>query len=196
MNRSFFSAREIYVKLASIYRDKMTSYEPYTIMRWCAEVLTDFIKDPSGTLETSIELGKPVNKWLALPPNIFSISRVYDATSGSLVSFSHQGDRLLFGDNDINREIKIDCRILAMDNDGFPMLPRGYEKACEAYCEYNMFKPDFMEGRINGQQWSEIVNTKDWEIEAASRSWDQIDDNEAKEIMNAQVNIGYKLLRK
>ena len=50
-------------------------------------------------------------------------------------------------------------------------------------------------GRINGQQWSEIVQTKDWEIEAAARAWDELDANEVKKIMDAQVNIGYKLLR-
>lgn len=192
MDKSFFTSREIYVRLASKWRDRMTSFDPYTIMRWCSEVVTDFIKDPSGTVSVTIEYGKPSSNTLDLQQSIARINKVYDADSKELIPYSHQGDRLLFSSSDANRNINIDCQVYLMDEDGFPYLPRGYEKACEAYCEYNMFRPDFMDGRINQAQWAEITQTKDWEIEAAARAWDEMNENAIKELQSVLVHPGYK----
>jgi len=192
MDKQFFSSREIYVRLTSIYRKKIIEYEPYTIMRWCCQVVSEFIKDGSGMVERTVDLGKPINKMLQLPMDIFKLEKVYSTSTGTIVDYSHQGDYLLFSDDLSITDISCYYTAFMIDDDGFPLIKRGYETACEAFCAYNMYKEDFMEGKINGQMWSDIVNTKDWEIEAASRAWDEVNDNFFKKIQSAQVNIAYK----
>lgn len=195
MNKSFFSSREIYVRLTELYRKKMAEYSPYTIMRWCSEVVADFIKDPSGTIEKTVDLGKPVNNMLLLPAGVFKIDKVITTSTNTLVPFSHQGDYLLFSEDYKNTEISCVYQSFVIDDEGFPMIKRGYEKACESFCVYQLYREDFMDGKIDGLRWGDINNTKDWEIEAAARAWDEMDENEVSDIHKAMVNPAYKAYR-
>ena len=76
------------------------------------------------------------------------------------------------------------------------MIPRGYEAACKAYCVYNMYKEDFLSGLIDGNRWRSIESDKDWEIEAAARAWDEINENAVDSINSINVNNAYKSIVK
>jgi len=192
MDKSFFSSREIYVRLASKFRRKMSEYDPQTIMRWCAEVNTEFIKDNSGMVERTINLGIPNNNMLGIPYNVFKIERVFVTDSTSLVEYSHQGSYLLFNEKYNNTAISLYAKCYLTDDDGFPLIKRGYEKACEAFCVYQMYNEDFLEGKIDATRWQDINNTKDWEIEAAARAWDEVNDNFMKDMLDINTSMASK----
>lgn len=192
MNKSFFSSREIYVRLASLYKHKMAEYDPYTIMRWCTEVITDFITDDSGMIDKIAELGIPVNNMLPIPIGLFKLEYVFITGSNTKISYSHQGDYLLFAEQYSNTNISCYYHSFVFDDDGFPLIKRGYEKACEAHCIYNMYQEDFMEGKIDINRWKNIEYTNDWEIEAAARSWSEVNDSFVKDVLDAATNVAYK----
>ena len=191
MDKGFFSAREIYVSLANKYRRKILEYDEITIMRWCAEVAAILLTDERATIDVVAHMGPPVNLQLSIPDHTIKIERVYATDTGNLVEYSHQGSYLAFAKKYEFTDISIHIKKLILE-DGYPLIPRGFEKACEAYCIYNMYHEDYLDGRIDGQRWQDISNTKDWEIEAASRAWDNINDNEVKEINRIMANVGYK----
>lgn len=197
MNKSFFSANEIYLSLAGVHRKKIAEYDKVTIVRWCVEVITDFIGDPGGRLERTAILGTPKNKMLHIPAIVIArLKRVYDVNTNKNVEYSHQGDYLVFSDNYLDKSIGIEYDSFALDDDGFPMIPRGYEAACKAYCVYNMYKEDFLSGLIDGNRWRAIESDKDWEIEAAARAWDEINENAVDSINSINVNNAYKSIVK
>lgn len=191
MDRGLFSAREIYASLASTYRRRITEYDEITIVRWCADVTAILLTDERATVEMVADMGMPVNLQLPLPAGLVHLERVYATNTNALVSYSNQGSFLAFEPKYEFTEISIHYRQLIME-DGYPLIPRGFEKACEAYCIYQMYHEDYLDGRIDGQRWQDISNTKDWEIEAASRAWDNINDNEVKELNKIIANSGYK----
>lgn len=46
----------------------------------------------------------------------------------------------------------------------YPLILKGHELACEAYCKYKLFEEDIMYGKINGEL---LIQTRDQEILAA-----------------------------
>jgi len=192
MNNKFFSSNEIYARLSANHPHKMSEIERYTVMRWCAEVQTELLKDPSGLERMVVELGKPHNLMVRIPMAVSKIERVYSRSSGRVIGYNTNGEYIFVSQYDRDTEVMMDCYTFPIDDEGFPMVKIGYEQACEAYCVYKMYHEDFLEGKMNGQQWGDICQTKDWEIGAALRAWDEVDDTFVKEVQNAMVNVGYK----
>lgn len=191
MDRGLFSAREIYASLASTYKRKIMEYDEITIIRWCSDVVAILLTDERAAVEVVADMGMPVNLQLPLPDGIVQLIRVYATDTNALVPYSHQGSYVYFEPKFEFTNISFRYRQLMIE-DGYPLIPRGFEKACEAYCIYQMYHEDYLDGRIDGQRWQDISNTKDWEIEAASRAWDSINDNEVQAINKIIANSGYK----
>lgn len=188
----YFSSQEIYARLASIYRKKMAEYDQLTIMRWCAEVMTEIITDPDNfTLVEGHVLGTPVNLLVQLPLNIIRVDRVYDYDTTKLMHYQQIGTYLSLNSADYDKTVVIDYRAIPVDENDFPLIREGFEKACEAYCTHNMFLEDFIEGLIDINRWKVIETNKDWEIEAAARAWDNVNDNYVNELMKVMINQGY-----
>lgn len=191
----YFSSREIYARLSSIYRKKMAEYDQLTIMRWCAEVVTEIVKDPENFYPVyGHVLGKPKNLLVQLPMNMTRIEKVYDASSKSLVQYVHQGSYLSLNSSDSDREIAMDYYAIPTDENGFPYIREGFEKACEAYCTYNLFMEDYMEGKIDANRFQVLDMNKDHELNAAACSWSGVNVNYVKDLMSVMVNQGYKIM--
>ena len=191
MDRGLFSAREIYASLASTYKRKIMEYDEITIIRWCSDVVAILLTDERATKEMVADMGMPVNLQHALPDGLVQLIRVYATDTKALIPYSHQSEYVCFEPKYEFTNISFHFRQLMIE-DGYPLIPRGFEKACEAYCLYQMYHEDYLDGRIDGQRWQDISNTKDWEIEAASRAWDSINDNEVQAINKIIANTGYK----
>lgn len=192
MNIQYFSASEIYARLSAEHKGKMSEYERYTIMRWCAEVQTELIRDPSHMTFRKISIGVPKNMMVRVPMEVSKIERVYNGDTGSLLQYSFNGEYVFLSERDKDVPVALDCYTHVLDDDGFPMIARGLEKACEAYCLYKMYHEDYLDGKINGQQWQDISNAKDWELAAAANAWDEVDDSFVQDVMDAMVNPAYK----
>lgn len=192
MNLKYFSSSEIYARLTSVHRKKMDEFERFTIMRWCAELQTELLRDPSGMEFKTIELGKPVGLMVRVPMEVGKLEKVYNRDTGKCIDYNSNGEYLFLSEHDAFTIVQIDAYIHPIDEDGYPLIRVGYEKACEAYCVYQMYHEDYINGTIDGQRWNDISQTKDWEIGAAERSWMGVDDSYVKKIHQTMVNTGYK----
>lgn len=176
---------DIYMRIISTYRSKGQELSPVQVMRWCSEVITDYLKDPAGLLKVECPLYKVSSNRFELPQDVFKLETVLGANRELLTGFVYQGDYLIFSDNKTPKNASIVYYKLAVDEDtGFPLIKKGYEPACYAYSVYKMFEEDatVIPPRVPQWRWLQIVQDKEWEIEAAHRSWDGFTDNELMEI--------------
>lgn len=198
-NNRYFSAREIYTRISSTYKNKISEYNVVDIMRWCAELVVEILRDPYDRIRCNkIRCGFGPSYTITanrvpMPPFVFKLVAVRDENNRLLKDFSYQGEYLYFPDNNIPKEVYIDYDTVPLDNDGFPLMKRGFELAAYAYCVYKMFEEDsvIVPPRIAQWKWKEIEYNKDREIEAAARSWEEITDNEAHDIMRYMIDPAY-----
>ena len=184
-NNKYFTANEIYARLISSYRTKGKEISPVMVMRWCSELITDILTDPVGLVKNNKYKCTVSDKRALLPADIFRVETFYDSNMNVLKNdFIYQGQYIFLPDNYSEAVIYIDYFSLAVDEKGFPYIKRGYEAAAYAYCVYKMFEEDAttIPPRIAQWRWLQICQDKDWEIEAASRSWQDVDESMIKEI--------------
>lgn len=201
MNNLYFTATEIYSRILGSFPSKGAEINKIQVMRWCSELVTEYLRDPIGQiLNNKIRVGygtdkKIIDKRVPLPQNIFKLEGVFDQSLKLVIDFLYQGEYIYFSDNNLPTECYIDYYSLPVDEDGFPYIKRGYESACFAYCVYKMYEEDAtrIPPRIQQWRWLQICQDKDWEIEAAARSWDGLTDNDIREIHEYLMNDAYAL---
>lgn len=195
----YITAMDIYMRLVSTFRIKMQEVDRIQVIRWCSEVITDYLKDPVGLVEKRecVVNGKDkliVDGRIQLPTDIFKLQGVYDGNRELLRDFLYQGDYLILPDRIKPQNVSIHYYALAVDKEtGYQLIKKGYEPACYAYCVYKMYEEDatLIPPRIPQWRWLQIVQDKEWEIEAAHRSWDGLTDNEIQEIHNYILSPDY-----
>jgi hypothetical protein len=189
----YFSSREIYARLSSIYRKKILSFDELTIMRWCAEITTEIVSDPENFfLVEGQPIGVPRNNMVSTPINMVKMVSVYDTSTGEKIPFRHVGNYLHLNDNNGGRSVSVDYYAIPVDEEGFPLINEGFERACMAYCTMNMYREDYMENRIDVNRWHTLESDNESEMLAAAASWKNIDRNYVKDLMDIMVNDGYK----
>jgi len=267
-NNKFFTAAEIYVRLLSSFPKKASEISKINVMRWCSEVVTEYLTDPVGMEpHYKVQLGvkelngtvihlksiteKPlvaytddyyynsttknvmrVNdggdpdvienstivlyefegtyyKWdssltkisyrivdgkVELPTDVFKLEAVYDQNNQLVKDCVNQGQYVHFSTLYTPTEVYIDYYSIPVDEDGFPLVKRGYEAACYAYCVYKMFEEDasVIPPRIQQWRWLQIVDDKEHELGAARSSWSDLTDNDIRDIHNYIIDPNYK----
>ena len=120
---------------------------------------------------------------------------VYNENHNLIIDYLHSGAYIYFSDLHCPKEVYIDYYSIPVDDMGFPLIKRGYELASFAYCVYKMFEEDAtcIPPKIAQWRWMEIQQNKDWEIEAAMRSFDSFTNNDFLEIYNYLIGPDYAL---
>ena len=199
MNNKFFSAKEVYAKIVSTYKRKSSEITILNVMRWCSELMTEILRDPVGHIQnTKVQIGYGQNyivqdNRVPVPFNIIKLQAVYDQEMRLVEDYSYQGETIYFRPENKPQKVYIDYLSIPVDEDGFPLIKRGYEAAAYAYCVYKMYEEDasMIPPRIAQWRWIQIQENKDWEIEAAARSWDDIDDSMVMLIHNIIIDPAY-----
>lgn len=193
MNNKFFTSKEIYAKIVSSYRSKSNEISILHVMRWCSELVTEILRDPAGLIKNNKQELIVVSNRCEVPDNIFQLEAVFNESNALVKDYLYQGQYLFFSDKNKPTKVYIDYYSIAVDEDGFPLLKRGYEQAAYAYCVYKMFEEDAstIPPRIAQWRWYQIEQNKDWEIEAANRSWEDVDDNTLMRIHSYIVDPVY-----
>lgn len=200
-NNKFFTAAEIYVRLLSAFPRKGSEISKVNVMRWCSEVVSEYLTDPVGLVpHCKVPLGIGIgddkvvdgNK-VELPTDVFKLVAVYGSDGKLLKQHSYQGQYIYFSTVDTPKKVTIDYLSLPMDSDGFPLIKRGYESACYAYCVYKMFEEDasVIPPRIPQWRWYQICEDKEHELSAAAASWSDLTDNDIRDIHNFIIDPNY-----
>jgi hypothetical protein len=200
-NNKFFTAAEIYVRLLSSFPKKASEISKVNVMRWCSEVVTEYLTDPVGMVpHYKVPLGvldggvrKIVNNRVELPIDVFKLEAVYDQNNSLVRDCTNQGQYVQFSTARTPEKVFIDYYSIPIGEDGFPLIKRGYEAACYAYCVYKMFEEDAgtIPPRIPQWRWFQIVQDKEHELGAAANSWSDLTDNDLRDIHNYLISPDY-----
>lgn len=275
-NNKFFTAAEIFVRLLSSFPKKASEISKINVMRWCSEVVTEYLTDPVGMIaHYKYQLGiqklisgvtkvsllsmtiEPVSnvinskyynsdtkliyqlidtgggdlQWdlsyaptvgtkylfeniyydwngssfkvceytirdgkVELPTDVFKLEAVYDQNNQLIKDCVNQGQYVHFSTLHMPTQVYIDYYSIPADEDGFPLIKRGYEAACYAYCVYKMFEEDasVIPPRIQQWRWLQIVDDKEHELGAARSSWSDLTDNDIRDIHEFIIDPNYK----
>ena len=268
-NNKFFTAAEIFVRLLSAFPKKASEISKVNVMRWCSEVVTEYLTDPvgmiphykyqlgirdgSGTVVNLVSIteqptvsvpsavfyrqstneictlaldGVTVSshtagsagvlylfagtyyRWtttlvkvtytivdgkVELPTDCFKLEAVYDQNNSLVKDCSTQGQYIQFSSRYMPTAVYIDYYSIPADAQGFPLIKRGYEAACYAYCVYKMFEEDAgtIPPRIPQWRWFQICEDKEHELGAARSSWSDMTDNDIRDIHNYIIDPAY-----
>jgi hypothetical protein len=58
--------------------------------------------------------------------------------------------------------------VMVDQDTGYPLIKKGHELACEAYCVYKMYYEDWLTNKIDTSRWSFIVDTMRNLVDASS----------------------------
>ena len=201
-NNKFFTAAEIFVRLLSSFPKKASEISKINVMRWCSEVVTEYLTDPVGMIaHYKVRLGvlsgtsyRIVDGKVELPTDVFKLEAVYDQNNQLIKDCVNQGQYVHFSTLHMPTAVYIDYYSIPADEDGFPLIKRGYEAACYAYCVYKMFEEDasVIPPRIQQWRWLQIVDDKEHELGAARSSWSDLTDNDIRDIHEFIIDPNYK----
>jgi hypothetical protein len=199
MSNKYFSAKEVYAKIVSTYKRKSSEISVLNVMRWCSELVTEVLVDPVGYVaNTKIRIGYGNEKVVQdnrvpVPFNMVQLQAVYDQDYRLITDYSYQGETLYFKPQNKPEKVYISYLSIPVDEDGFPLIKRGYETAAYAYCVCKMFEEDAtsIPPRIAQWRWMQLLQDKDWEIEAAARSWSDLDESMVMLIHNIIIDPAY-----
>lgn len=208
-NNKYFTAAEIYVRLLSAFPIKGTQISKIQVMRWCSEVVAEYLTDPVGLiLNTKVQIGEPTsvddptlvirsNRAL-VPPDVFKLENVFDEAGNKVKNSTYQGEYIQFSTTKTPQKCFIDYYSLPVDALGFPLVKRGYETACFAYCVKKMHEEDasVIPPRIQQWRWLQMCQDSDYEIQAAYISWGDLSNNDIEEIHNYIISPEYKFITK
>lgn len=169
---------EIMARIARIHKHKELNEDD--ILEWCAECCIEYIQDSSYYVEYNSVRLPVVNRVVEIPCYLHKIHDVYYAITNpnSVVKYIHNGSYLFLEENYKKDYVYLNFWGLPINPDTkYPMILKGHEQACQAFCIKNIYYEDFLTGKIDGQRWGFIESEFEKQIQT-SRSGMKYFDNE------------------
>lgn len=165
MNSKYTTHQEIYSRLSLTHKHKQ--FTPLEIAQWCAECSVEVIGD-IDRMERYVGIRLPVvDKKAMVPCNLYRILEVFD-NNLRRIEYRHDGVYLDFHGSFTGTDIYITYMGVPVDTEtGYPLIKKGHEKACEAYCVYKMYYEDFLAGRLDATRWGFVVEDMNNQVSAA-----------------------------
>ncbi|MBC8315564.1 MAG: hypothetical protein H8E51_08670 [Bacteroidetes bacterium] len=194
-----------YTVMAAISRMiKNKPFQEQDIVEWCQFVELDCISKTS-TMYTYIEVELEVNNQRAfLPCNLHRLLDVYTIAEDytSRVPYTNVGSFISLDPDKSYDSVYIDYKGTPVDLDtGVPLIVRGHEDACVAYCVWCMYLEDIYDDKVSVDTKNRIEKRKDDAILAAkSKKWRYLDREDANKLMRIKFNMlpqpaGFKLIK-
>jgi hypothetical protein len=199
----YTSYLDIAQRLAKTHPNKSNLLQPQDVASWCAEVETQMIGDIEA-FRTYVDQKFIVssNRQVLVPCNVYKILDVFrdPGTYYSRIDYYNNGSYLNFSttqtfpkDTDGNDVIYINYKGIAVDSEThYPLIKKGHERACEAYCMTKIYYEDFLNGKINIQAWSELHQELDNALLTAKRPFKDMDNQKMLEIQYIRSNMVFK----
>lgn len=194
-NQKYITAEHIMARLSQKHKQKNFSINE--IVQWSAECSIEIVGNPDVMapyrgVELKIEQFKAL-----LPCNVYRLLDVYDNNDNRIDNYANDGIHIIFQsgqqfntNDDGDQVVKVNYIGINVDTKtGYPLIPRGHELACEAYCVYNLYYEDFLTGKINGNAWSYIDNAKMIQCEAAKGGFRHYSNDDMKKYLNVVMNM-------
>lgn len=172
LNSKYTTHLEILNRLGRVITQK--EINPTSVLEWCQQVETEIIMDVDSfyrVYQHSVDVHEVGGiKMSTIPVNVYKLIDVYKEANSrhSRVEFNNTGTHIHFI-GEVGSQVFIDYLGMPFSEEEphYPMILKGHELACEAYCKAQMFEEDYLMGRIDGQRYSFLQQEKHNQILAA-----------------------------
>ncbi|OGM08886.1 hypothetical protein A2Z67_02655 [Candidatus Woesebacteria bacterium RBG_13_36_22] len=196
-NNDFTTPQEIYLRLAAVYKQKLTGFNDRDIIRWCAEVVTEFIRDPvrlylyKGDPEKTDDLDKLdiIDLKTLLPINIHRLLDVFDEYYAR-IKYYKDGVYLHFDSDCTLTKCYINYYGIPCDpKTGYPYIRKGYEQACYNFCVMKMYEEDYANQKVSAEFYHNWESRFGVSLSAISSGFRDISRNDLEEINKIMCNM-------
>lgn len=189
-NAKYVTFDEIYSRVTSIIKNKQIN--PADILEWCFQCETEWIRHTSSAVPY-LKVKLPVrDKMARIPPYRLRILDVYSNPEDetSLVNYYDNGGYLIL-DSTYNKEyVYVNFLGLAVEPEtGIPYIKKGNEEACVRFIICNLYYEDYLNGKINANQWNEMKDERNLQVRAAQSEMSEQDRRELREILAISLNM-------
>ena len=170
-NHLYTDHKNIYARLTRKVKSKRI--DEGDIIEWCQEVEIDIIQDMDNMYKFVEAEFTVENNRVFLPCNVYKIldvyttpddttSRIYYYKAGSFISFDAAESYTTIYIDFIGSPVDLETDV--------PLIIRGHEIACEAYCMWNIYFEDIISDKISIDAKNRLESRKDNELAACLSS--------------------------
>ncbi len=195
INNKYVTAENIMARLSMMHKNK--SFNIDEIVQWCSECVIEVIGNPISMYDYN-RIKLIVNNYKALLPcNVYRLLDVYDSNDNRITNYYNDGSHIIFSSDAVfetdelgQNVVYINYYGIAVDSKtGYPLIMKGHELACEAYCACKLYLEDYLTGKINGQQWQYLDQQKTIQCEAANNGVRHESNDDMRRFMNVVLNM-------
>lgn len=196
-NIDYTTPYQVLLRLATVYRQKITEFGDTDIVRWCSEVVTDYMGDP---LRLELYKGDPeatddpdalevVDFKVLLPINVYRLLDVFSPVYAPVI---HQKEGVYLFIDSFYKYDKVYIHYEGVPVDpvkGYPYIKKGYEQACYNFCVMKMFEEDYSSGKVSAEFYHSWEQKFANDLTAAEGSFRHMDRQKMKEINAIYANM-------
>lgn len=203
LNAKYTTHLEIMNRVSRVIKNK--ELNPADFVEWCQQVETELIMDRDGfyfIIEHELEVSKIGSQWqCVLPANVFVVKDVYSSSNNpdSRMNPTNTGTHLIFEKKP--RKVLINYYGMPFQEEEpyYPLILKGHEMACEAYCKVQLFEEDFLMGNMQSQAFGMLQANMNNELIAATVDNERhktVDDQDKIQIIRSNLipNYGRKII--
>lgn len=168
-NNKYLDYHFILTRVVAITRHLGVNITEVDIAEWCAECEIDYIKQ--------IEYWVPFNRipiqvidgMAKLPCNVYRLRDVY--YGGQRIAYHNDGSFLRFGEDFTAAYVFLNYTGIPIGEDGIPLILKGHEQACEAFCLWKLVYPLYIAGKYDRYLYKDIEDRLDIQCIAAKNGY-------------------------
>ncbi len=165
-NSKYTTAKEIMAMVNAVHKNKPTNLTDF--INWCSECEVNVIKEWHYKMKfTNIRVEVNPAGRVKIPCNLYRVVKLKNSSTDNykLLSSEENNGSYIFVPDDAGTEIEgkkylwMDYDGLPMDADtGLPLILKGHELACQAYCVKQLYYEDYLLEDIGEARWRAIEN--------------------------------------
>jgi len=161
-NYKYTTAEEIMSRVNAVHPHKPTNITDF--INWCAQCEVEEIKEYQYNVKFKNVKLEVINGKAKLPCNVWRILALQEKIDGDYyTNYTENGSYVFVKDNygtadsDGKKWIYLSYEGLPVDGKtGMPLVLKGHEAACEAYCVMKMYYEDYLTEVISDNRWNKI----------------------------------------
>lgn len=187
-NTKYTNPITIYNRLSRKVKDK--SFSKGDVIVWCGEVESEYLGEDYQLIshkDKPFDVDK--DKRVVVPKNLF---RLYSVTnpSGNRVVYDYNGAYIFLPDSYSDKKVLLNYEAIPLDPEtGYPLILRGHEPVCEAYCLMNIYFEDYINGKLDINRYHSLQRSFEDKLMGASTGARYMDVNEKEDMIQAMYKI-------
>ena len=173
INQKYIHYKYILNRVSADTRELGVNIVEEDIGEWCAECEIDYIKKVEyfvPFLRIPLRVTEGVSK---LPCNVYRILDVY--CNVQRVGYYNDGSFLRLSEDYSNDYVFINYTGIPLGDDFIPLILRGHEQACVAFCILKLVKPLFIAKKYDANLYMLLKDDLDIQCQAAKNGYRHMD---------------------